>query len=100
MLMKKIEDPETFTQIIANLLQKAKSMAHGEHVQVLFSPEDLTLLEEHLQKIHCDKHNITQLDFLSDSSITKGCCRIQSPSGILNFDVERELKELNENFLH
>lgn len=98
-LLKKIEDPETFSTIIETLLQKAKSMAQGVPVQVLLCPEDLSLLEERLKDIHCDHHNITQLDFLSDSSMSKGCCRIESPTGILNFDIERELNELNEEFL-
>jgi flagellar assembly protein FliH len=98
-LHKKLENPESFTTIVENLLSKATSIAHGENVQILFHQEDLEAIEGNLKTIEFDKHNITRLDFISDPSVPQGTCRLVTSLGLINFDVKRELENLEEELL-
>lgn len=95
-LKQQLSNPDIFSKVVEKLLVQAKSIAHKEQVQILFSPQDLNLLESRLQLVEYDKHNITQLDFLSEPSIPQGSLRIESSLGIINFDVQRELDNFNE----
>ena len=98
-LHKKLENTDAFIHIVENLLSKAKSIAHGEHVQILFFPDDLETLENQLKSLDYDKHNITRLDFISDPSVPQGTCRLESSLGLINFDIKRELENLEEELL-
>lgn len=95
-LQKEIVKEEAILHVIESLLEQAKSIAHGEVVQILLSPEDLDKLEGRLENLDYDKHNITKLHFISDPSISKGSCRIESSLGMINFDIDRELENLKE----
>lgn len=95
-LKKKIRQPESLGEIIENLLKQAKSIAHGEQVQVLLSAEDLDQLEHRLQTLDYDRHNITKLDFISDPSVPQGSCKIESSLGMIHFNIDRELEHLEE----
>ena len=95
-LQEKLNNPANFSHLLEKLLKQAKAIAHGEHVQVLLSAEDLQLFEESLEQLNYDKHNITKLDFLSDPSIAKQSCRIESSLGIIHFNLKRELAHLEE----
>ncbi|MFT4551629.1 MAG: flagellar assembly protein FliH [Chlamydiales bacterium] len=98
-LHKKLENTDTFIHIVEKLLSKAKAIAHGEHVQILFFPDDLVALENGLESLDYDKHNITRLDFISDPSVPQGTCRLESSLGLINFDIKRELENLEEELL-
>jgi flagellar assembly protein FliH len=98
-LKQQVDNSKTFSSLVESLLNQAKFVFNEENVRVVLSPEDLERFESQLKAINYDQNTIKKLTFLSDSAIAKGNCRIEASMGLVNFDIRRQLSDLQETLL-
>lgn len=98
-IRKELSDPQVFIHLIKSLLDHAAPHLHSGTLHILLSPDDYQRLEKSFSLIQYDKWELEGLRFFSDSLIRPGDCRIEAKSGLLNYDIARELKELQANVL-
>ncbi len=98
-IRKELSQPEVLVQLINSLL--AISTQHLQHdtIQIVLAPDDLMILENHLNQIQYDRREINGIRFTQDSLMKRGDCRIETKSGLLNHDISRELFELQSKVL-
>jgi flagellar assembly protein FliH len=98
-LQQELNNPSSFSKLIETLLMQAKAITHNEVTNVTLSPEDYEMLEGNFELIKFDKNDITKLDFISDPNVKQGQCRIETSMGLVNFDIDRQLKNIEEDLL-
>lgn len=91
--------PEKMVQHIESMLSTIALKVAGDGVHIYLCPEDLLLLDTHLQKIAYDKKDIKSIRFFSDNFIPKGDVRIESKQAFFHFSVARELEDLRSRVL-
>lgn len=95
LIRQELTRPESLIKLINSLLTVATtSVFEHDCVHVILAPEDLSLLEKRFSEIHFDSRTIGQLRFGCDPLMKRGDCRIEMKSGLLNYDIERELSSL------
>lgn len=97
-LKQELEKPAVMQKLIEELLGQARSFVHEAPVQVVLSPADLDLLDSRLEEVKFDRHSVTELHFVSDN-IPKGNFRIEAAGGLINFNVDRLLNELEKELV-
>ncbi len=98
-LLQELNNPSVFSKLIEKLLIQAKAITHDQVTNIVLSPQDYEMLEHHFSLINFDKHDITKLSFLSDPSIKQGQSRIETSLGLINFDIDRQLKNIENDLL-
>lgn len=98
-LRSELRDPNQFIQLLEHLLLAAKNIVKDVPVQVYVAPGDLLLLEKHFNDLPETCEEIRALDFIPDSDLERGNCRIESSLGLVNFDLERILKDIEQKTL-
>lgn len=96
-LRKELTQPEVMVKLINSLLTIAAT--NKETLRIVLSPEDLVLLEKHLKHIQYDKKEIEGVSFVSEPLMRRGDCRIETKAGLLNYDIGRELSNLQSKVL-
>ena len=97
-LRQELQMPQRLAQLVGAIVKDAKSLASEEKISVLFAPDDL-------QKIEKIKHdlqgnmNMSQMKFLSDTSLSAGNFRVEAPTGMINFDIKRLLDDMQTSIL-
>ena len=94
-----LSQPETFINLINSLLTYTATHLWEEAPQIILAPEDLAMLEEHLNTIHFDSRERGAVHFLADPLIRRGDCRIEMPSGLLNHMVKRQLADFQAKII-
>ena len=89
--------PETVVHIVRDTV---KSLPDGEHIRVFVNTEDLDVclanqekLEEEFIKIRPHFKNI---EFHGEEELTRGSCRVESESGVVEFLLDEEKEALRE----
>jgi len=98
-LRQELSQPEKLVRMIDSLLSSATGTLQGDVVKILLSPDDLILIEKHLNQIHYDKREIKSVRFIADPLIRRGDCRIETKTGLLNCTLSRELEDLRSKVL-
>lgn len=98
-IRKELTQPQAFVRLINSLLSAATLSLEDDYIQIILSPDDFMLLEKSFDQIHYDKHEIKGIRFASDSLVRRGDCRIETKSGILKYDILRELTDLQTKIL-
>ncbi len=99
MIRKELSQPEVMVKLINSLLSYAASKIHTDTVHLILSAEDLVTLENHLASIHYDKREIGGVTLRSDPLMKRGDCRIETPTGLLNYSLSRQLDDLQSKVL-
>lgn len=98
-LRAELKDPKKLTHVLEYLMQAAKNIVKDVPVQVYVAPDDLLLLEKHFSDFPETCEEIRALDFIPDTDLESGNCRIESSLGLVNFDLERLLKDIEQKTL-
>ncbi len=98
-IRQELSQPEKLAKMIDSLLAGAAVSLQGDLVKIVLAPDDLVLLEKHLNKIQYDKREIKALRFVSDPLMRRGDCRIETKAGLLNCSISRELEDLRTKVL-
>lgn len=91
-----LKDPEIFSRLVSSLVRTARPLIQESKGAVWVHPEDLLLLQDHLDRIRGD---LSHLLFEVDESLNRGEFRIEAPLGLVNFDMQRELEGLEQRAL-
>lgn len=89
-IRKELSQPHVFARLIHSLLNAAIPSLDRDALQIVLSPDDLVLL---------DKREIEGIRFLSDPLMQRGDCRIETPTGLLHYEISRELADLQAKVL-
>jgi len=98
-IRKELSQPEAMVNLINSLLNVSASRLYGTPLNIILAPDDLVMLESHFAKIQYDKHEITGTSFRADPFLKRGDCRIETPTGLLNYTISRELADLQTKIL-
>ncbi len=98
-LLRELSQPETMAKQLECLLNHAKNLIKDSQVEIALAPEDFEMLEQHLHRIVYDREDFPHLHFTTDKGVAQGNCRIESRLGMLNFNIARLLKDIEEQVL-
>lgn len=99
-IRKELSQPHTLARVIHTLLLAALPALKEDHLVIALAPEDYALLAQNVEWIQYDLRENKEIHLLSDPLVARGDCRIETKSGLLNYDIQRELSELQEHVLH
>ncbi len=97
-LRSELESKTALTRLVDQLIVQAKPIFANEKVRVVLSASDYANLDGKNQ-LHLDEEQQRQISFTFDPSITEGDMRIETPLGLLNFDIKRLLNDLQTKAL-
>ncbi len=98
-LRKELSQPEALIHLVSSLIDFVIASPSHESIQVYLTVEDLALLQKHL---HLMRHKTAEgetIKYLADSLMRRGDCRIETKTGLLKYDISRELSDLQEKIL-
>jgi len=93
-IRKELTQPQALVRLINSLLTSIAPSLKHDTIQIVLSPDDFVMLEKSFNQIHYDKREIEGVRFVSDPLMRRGNCRIETKSGLLNYDISRELADL------
>lgn len=96
-LRQELSHPEKLAKMIQTLFNAASHEMKGEDVTIFLSPQDLSLVCDHLKTMRHEES--ASLHFTADPLMRRGDCRIESKSGLLNCTIARELEDLRAKIL-
>jgi flagellar assembly protein FliH len=99
LLHNALSQHQVFTAHIEKLLIRAKEILKDASVDVILAPEDLAMLQGHLHSVGNDREEFEKLNFISDSTMERGNCRLETSLGLLNFDIKRLLSDIEKKTL-
>jgi type III secretion protein L len=87
--------PETIVDIVATAL---KTVLHHRRITIYAHPEDRKRLEEHNAYLRSLFERLESLSFNTRADIQRGGCIIETEAGIINANLENQLKALESAF--
>lgn len=93
-LRKELSQTETFIKYLQSLLTTMHISSVDGIFHVFLAPEDLIMLDPFFSEIESILNPIKDIRFLPDSTLTRGDCRIESKTGLLNSSIAREIENL------
>ncbi|MEZ5315181.1 MAG: FliH/SctL family protein [Chlamydiales bacterium] len=99
-IRKELNDPDSLVQLINSLLNSTTPSLKNDVVHIVLSSEDFMMLDKSFDKIQYDKREIKHIRFTSDPLMRQGDCRIETKTGLLNYDISRELANFQEKVLN
>lgn len=99
LLQKELKDPLAFASLIDKLLQQVKSIIKDVPVDVVVAPEDLEMLKNNMEAIGETGEALKQIHFIAETTMERGNCRLETSLGMLNFNIQRVLKDLEVKVL-
>lgn len=98
-IRKELSQPQALVRLINTLLNLAHPELKNDPIHIILSPEDYLLLEEIFSHIQYDAQKLAEIQFKSDPLMRRGDCRIETKSALLNYDISRELSDLQTKVL-
>lgn len=95
-LRQTLSNPITFASHIERLLNEAKDIIKDTTADIILAPEDFNKLQTTIEMMNGNSADFKKLNFIPDSSFERGNCRIETPLGLLNFDIKRLLDEIEK----
>ncbi|MGE5632254.1 MAG: FliH/SctL family protein [Caulobacteraceae bacterium] len=86
--------------IITLIKQALLRCAFKNKLILKISPEDYEFVTENKNKICALVEGLTDIEIVSDPSLKKGGCVVETPSGEINASVNIQMKELERIFLY
>ena len=98
-LEKELSNPQQMTELIEKLLYQAKPFLLDKKVKISIPEEQYQNLKDSLKTTALAFEEIKECQVFSDSSLKTGNCIVESSFGLINFDLERALKEIKTRSL-
>ncbi|MCC5832891.1 MAG: hypothetical protein JJU12_07610 [Chlamydiales bacterium] len=98
-IRKELSQPQALVRLINSLLVSATPSLKNDTIQIVLSPDDFVILEKSFTQIQYDKREIAGIRFVADPLMRRGDCRIETKTGLLNYDISRELADLQSKVL-
>jgi flagellar assembly protein FliH len=85
-------------ELVLSQVKKAVAMAEEDTIFKIFChPEDVEILNLTDSYLTANKSNGSKIEILSDNSITKGGCILQTSAGIIDASIESQLQRIMES---
>ena len=96
-LRRQLEDSDALMTMVNAIFQQARPIMKDVVVDVIFSSEDLAMVEEALRSVTVNEAK--KINFVADESLQRGDIRVETPLGLVNFNLERILCDLEKKTL-
>jgi flagellar assembly protein FliH len=91
---------EISSEAVTAIVRDTMNMLNGgEQVELYVNPADLNSCQSFSAELKNEFREISRLDVLSDDSIPRGSCRIESESGVAEYLIDEEKAQLKETLL-
>jgi flagellar assembly protein FliH len=97
-LHKELSNSSILLNLIERILNENKAICKNQAVKVIISTHDYELLMNGVHTINCE--SVTHIHFVSEKSMPNGNFRLETSYGLINFDVDRLLEDLEKSLLH
>ncbi|GEM_PF-6312978 len=87
---------ETITGIVRETLNILNG---GEQVEVFVNPAEIDICLEYREKLKEEFTEIIKLDLIADENVSRGSCRVESESGVAEYLLGEEKKQLEQMLL-
>lgn len=94
LIRKELSQPEALVNLIHSLLTATKNSLKSDAIDIIVAPEDLSMLESHLSSFARLSNGVEGLTFRKDPLMRRGDVRLETKAGLLNYDLARELADL------
>lgn len=91
------QNKEAILSIVSQALQKC---AFKRKLALKISPHDYDLIIENKARICTMVEGISDIEIISDLSLTKGSCIVETPSGEINSSIDVQIKEIEKIFTY
>ncbi|HYF83057.1 MAG TPA: FliH/SctL family protein [Clostridia bacterium] len=91
------QNNETILSLVNQALQKC---AFRKKLVLKISPQDSNFILENKDRICMMVEGISDIDIVSDLSLTQGSCIIETPSGEINSSIDVQIKEIEKIFAY
>jgi flagellar assembly protein FliH len=91
------QNKESILSVVNQALQKC---AFKKKLVLKISPHDSDLIKENKDKICMMVEGISDIDIVSDLSLSQGSCIVETPSGEINSSVDVQIKEIERIFTY
>lgn len=98
-LRQRLEDEQALKSMLEMVLQQARSISTQSMITVHLHPDDFTLLEPHFTAGTIEHDAEQQLRYMADGSVPRAGCRVETPLGLVNFDIQRLMRGLEQKVL-
>ncbi len=89
-----LTNPEIFYSLLEKLLTQAKSFLKDVPIDIVLSQEDLQMVQNHLSALGYKREDLKDVNFISTPWMERGSCRLETTLGLVNFDLNRLLSDL------
>lgn len=98
-IRKELAQPHALALLINSLLASAIPSLKNDRIEIVLSPDDFVMLEQSFNQIQYDKRKIEAIRFVADPLMRRGDCRIETKTALLNYDISRELADLQSKVM-
>jgi flagellar assembly protein FliH len=96
-LRREMSDPEALKLTVGDLLDQAAGSLKITEMTVVLCPSDHTMLTSRFDEISAVFPD--GIHWVSDSSIAQGDARVETSTGLVNFSIDRQIQELEQQVL-
>lgn len=89
---------KSYHAMLDHLFSKLSTISKNQPVTLIISSEDLSLIEGYKEKLSHSWH-INDLQIQADPTMSRGKCCLETSLGIVNFNIDRLLKNFESNVL-
>ena len=93
-LKQELSTPKAFTALLEKIFQQAKSILKEVPIDIILAPDDLKMLKHNIKAVGYTKGELSKAHFIPDPQMKRGNCRMETSLGLINFDVNRLMQEL------
>ncbi len=98
-IRKELTQPQALVRLINSLLASATPSLKNDTIRIVLSPDDFVMLEKSFHHIQYDEREVEGVRFVSDPLMRRGDCRVETKTGLLNYDISRELADLQSKIV-
>jgi flagellar assembly protein FliH len=99
LLHKELSDPVRHIQFIKSLLSAGKALLEAVPITIRLSETDFSSIHQTLERYPETSADFQRVHFVPDEMIQNGNCLIQTSLGLLNFDIRRQLEDIERKIL-
>ncbi len=99
LLQRELSQPEALQELIEKLLAQVKAVTKDTPVDVMISSDDYENIKAKLHDFNLNLETLPKIHFCSDPLIEKGNCRLETSVGMINFNLQRLLEDLETKIL-
>lgn len=96
-LRQRLQDPDVLSQIIRDLISEYQSTLKDQNVTIILPEQHLESVKSQLT-LYLGKGKLGEASFIfqQDRSLEEGDFRIETPQGIIHYNLERQIQEIKQ----